>query len=159
MRRAKESAAILCAKFGVRTISERKDLHEFLYGVWEGMTEEDVQKYRTSEYAQWKSSPILTEIPNAEHINDAYNRCREVWEYYDSDIRSWGGSIVSVAHDIVNRLLICNALDLPASYIWRFKQTNASVTVLAVKQSYDGKLRMLNHSPYTLAKRLSDAWL
>lgn len=159
LRRAKESASVLCSKFGVRSISERKDLHEFLYGVWEGMTEEDVQRYRTSEYAQWKSAPVLTEIPNAEHINDAYNRCRDVWEYYENDVRSWNGSIVSVAHDVVNRLIICNALDLPASYIWRFKQTNASVTVLAVKQAYDGKLRMLNHSPYPLARRLSDAWL
>lgn len=159
LQRAKESAAILCNQFGVRTISERKDLHEFLYGIWEGMTEEDVRKYRMSEYSQWKNTPVLTEIPNAEHINDAYNRCRDIWEYYENDIQSWGGSIVSVAHDIVNRLLICNALDLPAGYIWRFRQTNASVTVLAVKQSYDGKLRMLNHSPYSLAKRLSDAWL
>lgn len=157
LRRAMESATILCGKFGVRAISERKDLHEFLYGVWEGMTEDDVQKYRMSEYAQWKSAPVITAIPNAEHINNAYNRCREVWEYYDSEIRSWGGSIVSVAHDIVNRLIICNALDLPPNYIWRFKQTNASVTVLAIKQSYDGKLRMLNHSPYMLSRRLSDA--
>ena len=159
LRRARESASILCARFGTKAISERKDLHEFLYGVWEGMTEEDVQKYRTNEYAHWKSTPVITEIPNAEHINDAYNRCRDVWEYYEHDVRCWGGSIVSVAHDIVNRLIICNALDLPANYIWRFRQTNASVTVLAVKETYDGKLRMLNHSPYALARRLSDAWL
>ncbi|NTW88162.1 MAG: histidine phosphatase family protein [Desulfobulbaceae bacterium] len=159
LRRARESASILCGRLGTKAISERKDLHEFLYGIWEGMTEEDVQKYRTNEYVNWKSSPVITEIPNAEHINDAYNRCKDVWEYYEQDLRSWGGSIVSVAHDIVNRLIICNALDLPANYIWRFRQTNASVTVLAVKETLDGKLRMLNHSPYSLVRRLSDAWL
>ncbi|TXI48873.1 MAG: histidine phosphatase family protein [Lysobacter sp.] len=159
LQRARESAEILCSKLGSRVISERKDLHEFLYGVWEGMTEEEVIKYRTNEYSNWKARPAITSIPNAEHINDAYNRCMEIWEYYEQDLRYWGGSIVSVAHDIVNRLLICSALDLPASYIWKFRQTNASLSVLAVKDNYDGKLRMLNHSPYSLSRRLSDAWL
>lgn len=156
LRRAKESALILGTQLGLKVIGERKDLHEFLYGIWEGMTEEDVRKFRMSEYEQWKATPVNTEIPHAEHINDAYNRCRDIWEYYESDIQAWGGSIVSVAHDIVNRLIICNALDLPANYIWRFKQTNASVSVLALKHSYDGRLRMLNHTPCELIRRLSD---
>lgn len=159
LARAQESAEILATEFGVKTISKRKDLHEFLYGVWEGMTEEDVQKYRKSEYSQWKAAPVDTEIPQAEHINDAYNRCRDVWEFFENDIKFWGGSIISVAHDIVNRLLICNALDLPASYVWKFKQTNASVSVLAIKKTHDGRLRMLNHSPYPLSQRLRDEWL
>jgi phosphoserine phosphatase len=159
LKRAKASAEILSNEFGIKTISQRKDLHEFQYGVWEGMSEEDVQKYRSSEYSQWKAAPVDTEIPKAEHINDAYNRCRGVWDFFEKDIITWKGSIISVAHDIVNRLLICNALDLPASYIWKFKQTNAAVSVLAVKQTYDGKLRMLNHSPYSLQRRLSDEWL
>lgn len=159
LKRAKESAEILSKAFCIRTISERTDLHEFIYGIWEGMSEEEVQKYRGAEYSQWKTAPVDTTIPQAEQINDAYNRCREVWEFYEKDVMVWNGSIISVAHDIVNRLLICNALDLPASYIWKFKQTNASVSVLAVKKTYDGRLRILNHSPYTLRQRLSDEWL
>lgn len=159
LKRAKESAEILSKAFRIRTISERRDLHEFIYGIWEGMSEEDVQKHRSDEYSQWKTAPVDTTIPQAEHINDAYNRCREVWEFYEKDVMVWNGSIISVAHDIVNRLLICNALDLPASYVWKFKQTNASVSVLAVKKTYDGRLRILNHSPYTLRQRLSDEWL
>lgn len=159
LARARESAEILAREFGVKTISKRNDLHEFLYGVWEGMTENDVRKFRKSEYSQWKAAPVDTAIPQAEHINDAYNRCRDVWEFFENDIKSWGGSIISVAHDVVNRLLICNSLDLPASYVWKFKQTNASVSVLAVKKTHDGRLRMLNHSPYPLSQRLKDEWL
>ena len=157
--RAQESARIIASAFNIKTVSLRKDLHEFLYGVWEGMLEEDVQKYRSGEYNQWKAAPTDTEIPQAEHINDAYNRCGNVWDFYEKDIKEWHGSIISIAHDIVNRLLICNALDLPASYVWKFKQTNASVSVLAVKQSYDGRLRMLNHNKYSLKMRLADEWL
>lgn len=159
LMRAKESARIISDAFKIKTVSQRKDLHEFLYGVWEGMSEYDVQKYRSTEYNQWKAAPVDTEIPQAEHINDAYNRCRDIWEFYEKDIMSWKGSIISVAHDIVNRLLICNALDLPANYIWKFNQTNASVSVLAVKKPYDGKLRILNHSPYSLKRRLNNEWL
>ena len=157
--RAKQSAQILAQVFRVSSISERKDMHEYLYGVWEGMTEDEVQQYRSSEYYQWKAAPISSEIPQAEHINDAYNRCGAIWEYFEQDIKNWGGGILSIAHDVVNRLLICNALDLPANYIWSFKQTNASVTIIAVKDYYDCKLAMLNHSPYTLSRRLFDEWL
>lgn len=157
--RAQQSAAIIANCFNLKTIGKRADLHEFLYGVWEGMSDEDVRKHRGVEYSRWKTSPVHAEIPNAEHINDAYNRCRDVWEFFERDIKAWKGSIISVAHDIVNRLLICNALDLPASYVWKFKQTNATVSVLAVKAHYDGRLRMLNHGPYSLKQRLLDDWL
>lgn len=159
LKRAKESATIIADSFHIKSIGERKDLHEFLYGVWEGMTEGDVKKNRTQEYNQWNKEPIDFKIPHGEHINDAYNRCSVIWEYYENDINTWGGSIISVAHDVVNRLLICNALDLPSKYLWRFKQTNASISVLAIKPTMDGRLRILNHSPYNLHQRLEDEWL
>ena len=157
--RAKKSANIIANKFGVISLGVRSDLHELLYGIWEGMTENEVIKYRNEEYNQWQVSPADVLIPQAEHLINAYNRCSRIWDDYQLDIESWGGSIISVAHDIVNRLIICNALDLPPNYIWAFKQTNASVSVIAVKAIYDGRLRMLNHSINSLKYRLSDEWL
>jgi broad specificity phosphatase PhoE len=159
LKRAIESAKIIAHHNELSSISVRNDLHEFIYGVWEGMTENDVIKYRNAEYNQWQSSPSEATIPRAEHINNAYNRCSKIWEDFQTDIESWNGSIISVAHDIVNRLIICNALDLPANYIWAFKQTNASVSVIAVKNIIDGRLRILNHSTNPLKSRLSDEWL
>ncbi len=159
LSRAVESANILATIHKVKSVSIRRDLHELLYGIWEGMTEEEVKTMRYVEYARWQSSPENVEIPKAEHLLDAYNRCSNVWDKYQQDLKFWGGSIISVAHDIVNRLIICNALDLPAKYIWSFKQTNASVSVLAVKEIYDGRLRMLNHSSNPIKSRLSNEWL
>jgi broad specificity phosphatase PhoE len=159
LNRAKESALILAKSFGLETIAITNKLHEFLYGSWEGMTEKDVKKYRKNEYEQWIRDPENSDIPNAELINDAYNRCGDIWNEYNRDINSWSGSIISVAHDIVNRLMICKALDLPIDYIWCFNQMNASVSVLGVKNSLDGKLRMLNHCPYPLTRRLNNEWL
>lgn len=132
--RAKHSAEIIAKIHKIHAISYLNDLQEFRYGIWEGMSEKEVIENRTFEYYQWHSAPTNIVIPDAEHILDAYNRCAKIWEYYKDDIESWKGSIVSVAHDISNRLIICNALDLPPSYIWSFKQTNATVTVLAVKK-------------------------
>lgn len=157
--RAKESANIIANKLGVKSLGVKNDLHELLYGIWEGMTENEVIKYRSAEYNQWQVSPADVMIPQAEHLINAYNRCSKIWDDYQLDIESWGGSIISVAHDIVNRLIICNALDLPPNYIWAFKQTNASVSVIAVKAIHDGRLRMLNHSTNSLKSRLSNEWL
>jgi broad specificity phosphatase PhoE len=159
LKRAKCSADIITEVHKIHSISILDKLQELGYGVWEGMSEQEVIKNRTTEYYQWLSFPAKTVIPNAEHISDAYNRCAEIWEHYETDIEAWKGSIISVAHDISNRLIICNALDLPPSYIWAFKQTNATVSVLAVKQILDGKLRMLNHSVDPIKNRLFDEWL
>ncbi len=159
LSRAIESANILAKKNSIKSVTIRRDLHELLYGIWEGMTEEEVRTFRYSEYSKWQSTPENVEIPQAEHLLNAYNRCAKVWEEYQNDLKFWDGSIISVAHDIVNRLIICNALDLPAKYIWSFKQTNASVSVLAVKEIYDGRLRMLNHSNNNINSRLSNEWL
>jgi phosphoserine phosphatase len=159
LNRAIESAKIIAQIMNINSISVRNDLHEFIYGIWEGMKENDVIKYRNTEYNQWQSSPAQATIPRAEHINNAYNRCAKIWDDFQIDIESWNGSIISVAHDIVNRLIICNALDLPPNYIWSFKQTNASVSVIAVKSILDGRLRILNHSTNSLKSRLSDEWL
>ena len=159
LKRAWESAKIVAGRNNTISISKRRDLHEIVYGVWEGMTEEEVIKNRYSEYYMWKTAPDNVKIPNAEALLNAYNRCSKIWDEYQIDIKHWEGSIISVAHDIVNRLIICNALDLPAKYIWCFKQTNASVSILAIKDIYDGRLRMLNHSNNSLKVRLSDEWL
>lgn len=159
LSRAIQSAEIIANSNRIKSVSVRNDLHEFLYGIWEGMTEDEVSRYRHAEYNQWQTVPQKANIPQSEHLNNAYNRCNNIWEDYQKDLYSWGGSIISVAHDIVNRLIICNALDLPANYIWSFKQTNASVSVLAIKNVYDGRLRMLNHSGNSIKFRLSDEYL
>ena len=159
LSRAFESANIMATKHSIKSVSKRHDLHELLYGIWEGMTEEEVFKNRFTEYYKWKTTPDNVEIPEAEKLLNAYNRCSKIWDDYKRDLKSWDGSIISVAHDIVNRLIICNALDLPAKYIWCFKQTNASVSVIAIKENYDGRLRMLNHSRDSLKTRLSNEWL
>ena len=157
--RATKSALILANEMGFESISIRDDLKEFSYGEWEGKTEKSIKSDQLEEYTQWITEPINFQISKGEHIDDAYIRCKKIWEFYERDINYWGGSIISVVHDIVNRLLICNALNLPPKYLWKFSQTNASLTVVSIKKSLDGKLRILNNSPYDLKKRLKNEWL
>ncbi len=159
LRRARDSARILADMNEIGSTGARDDLHEFRYGIWEGMTEDQVRSERPVEYQVWQQQPKEVDIPHAEDLQSAFERATGIWESYEADLKRWSGSILSVGHDIINRLILCRSLSLPPSYIWKFAQTNASVSVLGVKDSLDGNLRMLNHGPYSLPDRLSDDWL
>ena len=92
--RAMETAIAVASPAGVPVIPVR-DLMEINYGVWEGMTEEELLRDDRALYEAWWSHPAETAPPEGESINQVNERCRQAWKEIKPQLT---GDAAIVAH-------------------------------------------------------------
>ncbi len=69
-------AAALAAKiFGVK-VRANKELHELNFGLWQGLTYEEIKRRHPKVYKQWTEAPASVHPPDGESFAEAYHRLR-----------------------------------------------------------------------------------
>jgi broad specificity phosphatase PhoE len=90
------------------------------YGQWQGLTPDEVRVRWAGLLETWYRAPDWAAIPGGETLQDVLVRTlsalREVVDGHPSD------TVVLVAHDSVNRVILLHALGLPLSRYWRLRQ-------------------------------------
>ena len=100
-------------------------LIDFDYGQWQGLPHQEVKDKYRELYAEWVSHPEQVKIPGGESLNDIRERAVSV---VDEVIARYGGTVVLVAHRVVNKVLICALLGLDNSHFWNIRQDTAGIT-------------------------------
>jgi probable phosphoglycerate mutase len=107
-------------------------LKEISHGLWEGKLASEVEKSHPQLLAQWRTGPPadLAAGPDAESLGQVLARA---WEALERATLGLGErqTVLVVAHDAVNRVLLCRVLGLPLDRVWRFRQAPATLNVLA----------------------------
>ena len=106
---------------------------EINHGLWEGKLEKEIQKQWPSLLAEWQKRPEIVQMPEGENIQEVWNRSVACWEQISKSLVSNETALV-VAHDAVNKTIICNLLGLSSSDIWKIKQGNGGVTVVDISK-------------------------
>lgn len=70
-------------------------LEEVGYGVWEGMTMEEIEKKYPEELNQWYCSPVDVAPPEGESQAQIYDRCKKALEIILSQAESGDAAVVS----------------------------------------------------------------
>jgi len=88
-----------------------------------------VQKPREILLKKWHDKPEEVMMPEGESIKDVSERSVEAFDKIclsqkDNDLT------LLVAHDAVNKTLICNILGINYSNIWMIKQGNGGITII-----------------------------
>ena len=96
-------------------------LNDIDYGDWQGLTRDEAHARWPAEIDLWYSQPEWAAIPNGETLQQVL--ARAVGALRDIIRRHPGETVVLVAHDSVNRVLLLHALDLPVSRYWHIKQS------------------------------------
>lgn len=123
------------------------------FGDWQGLSLQKVKDMSPELYTAWINSPHLAKIPNGESLDDVRNRARAV---VDEVIARHSGTVVLVAHRVVNKVLICALLGLDNSHFWNIKQDTCGITTF----SYDNGMFILNeHNNTSYLKPLKQAKL
>ncbi len=95
---------------------------------WQGLTTDEARARSPDELDTWYRHPDWAAIPRGETLQQVLTRAvaalREVIRHHPDD------TIVLVAHDSVNRVLLLHALELPLSRYWRFKQNPCCINEL-----------------------------
>lgn len=98
------------------------------YGVWQGLTLDEVRSRWPEEARWWYCAPQLAEIPGGETVPDVFARAsRSLGEILRLHPEQ---TVAIVSHDAVVRLILVAALELPLSRDRHFVIAPCSITEL-----------------------------
>ena len=106
-----------------------RGLVEIGHGLWEGKLEEEIKAEWSALLEEWKRTPETVQMPEGETIQDVWERSVSTWTTIAESLDPQETALV-VAHDAVNKTILCNLLGLTPADIWAVKQGNGGVTVV-----------------------------
>ncbi len=144
LSRAYRSAEILAAPFGLQP-SVVADLRERHFGIWEGMTLNEISERYPDEFKAWASNPLQHSPTGGESTLQVRDRLipayEEIIEHHP------GESIAIAGHGGVNRIVLCHVLGIPLEHIFRVEQDNAAVNIINFYDKYP-VVRLMNGGPF-----------
>ncbi len=129
MDRPYETAKIILQNKSDLEITKIEKLVEISHGLWEGKLENEIKKKWPELLENWHEKPEEVIMPEGECIKEVSERSIKAWEEICIDQKKDDLTLL-VAHDAVNKTLICNLLGIDFSNIWMIKQGNGGITII-----------------------------
>jgi broad specificity phosphatase PhoE len=149
--RPKQTAEAILRHHPQVTLELMEGLKEISHGLWEGKLESEIEVDYAAELQSWKVAPETVQMPDGETLQDVWTRSAAAW---DAIARSMPvaqpgdplPTVMVVAHDAVNKAILCDLMQLGPDQFWRFKQGNGAVSVIDYPNGADGVpvLRAMN---------------
>lgn len=125
--RAVKSAEIIAGPFGLKPVI-KKGLKERNFGVWEGMTFDEISKKWPDAFGAWAANPLKFSPMEGESTLEARDRTLPVFhEIVDKHKEQ---NIAIVSHGGVIRIILCELLGIPLENIFRIEQDFAALNVI-----------------------------
>ena len=131
MIRPYETAEIILQRNKNLKITKIDSLVEISHGLWEGKLEEEIREHWPTLLKDWHDQPEKVKMPEGESIKDVSERSVTAFENICLNQKDNDLTLI-VAHDAVNKTLICDILGLNYSNIWMIKQGNGGITVIDI---------------------------
>ncbi|HET7499750.1 MAG TPA: histidine phosphatase family protein [Kofleriaceae bacterium] len=124
-------------------------LIEISHGAWEGRLASDIEISHAEMLGTWRSQPDrdVPAGPGAETLGDVEERAWPVLVRTCARLTGDQTGLL-VAHDAVNRVLLCRVLGLPLTRVWTFRQAPAALNVLSGTSIADLQVVRLNDAEH-----------
>lgn len=104
-------------------------LQEIDHGLWEGLLAGEIGQRYPDGLRSWRERPHTLQMPGGESLQQVLDRA------WPALLRSCEGlshddTLLIVAHDAVNRVLLCRILGLPLARLWTFRQAPTTLNLL-----------------------------
>lgn len=130
--RARRTAELILGSARASMLTFDGGLKEISHGGWEGKLVTEIEASDPELLDAWKHRPTATlpAGPNAESLQVVLDRA---WVALGAATKGLGPTqtVLVVAHDAVNRVLLCRILGLPLERVWSFRQAPATLNVLS----------------------------
>jgi len=105
------------------------DLQEIAHGEWEGLLAGEIHDKDPSRLRAWREEPDTVLMPGGESLRLVLERS---WRGLARAAEGLGehDTLLVVAHDAVNRVILCRILGLPISRLWTFRQAPTTLNLL-----------------------------
>lgn len=130
MLRPKETAELILAHHPQVPLAVDDQLREISHGRWEGCLESEIETQYPGELQRWQSTPAAVQMPDGENLQQVWDRAIEAWNRLVQEKLGSGQVGLVVAHDAVNKVILCHLAGLGPDQFWSFKQGNGAVSVI-----------------------------
>ncbi|PSN05938.1 histidine phosphatase family protein [filamentous cyanobacterium CCT1] len=144
MLRPKETAEIILQHHPNLALQAVDALWEISHGEWEGKFEADIEAGYPGMLQQWQDSPETVQMPGGENLEQVWTRAIAAWQeivaaHSPADPEAPVQTIMVVAHDAINKAILCHVVGWNPDAFWRFKQGNGAVSVIDYPHGIDSE--------------------
>lgn len=150
LSRSHDTARIVAEKHKLEVI-QIPELIERFYGVFEGLTFEDVKKKFPKDYKEWLAHPYQAKIPKSEPLDDLQKRGVAAIERILAAHQHQ--TVCVVGHGALNRAILFHYMNLSLENFWRIKQDNCCINI--VEFDLHPMVTLLNSTWFLGEKRVS----
>jgi broad specificity phosphatase PhoE len=130
MSRPKETAEIILKHHPDVQLTTRDDLREISHGLWEGKLEAEIEQGYPGLLHQWQLHPETVQMPEGENLQQVWDRAIAGWNAIVESYSGQNCTVMVVAHDAINKAILCYIAGLGPESFWNFKQGNGAVSVI-----------------------------
>ncbi|AEM78724.1 MULTISPECIES: histidine phosphatase family protein [Thermoanaerobacter] len=134
LKRAYVTAQIIAKELGLE-VQKIPEFREMSFGIWEGLTSEEINELYKEIYTLWKTNPVKANIEKGETLEEVQKRM--VKNTLKIVEENKGKNILIVSHGTSIKALILGLLGIDLSFYPRFRLDNTSLNIIDVKE--DGK--------------------
>ena len=104
-------------------------LAEIAHGSWEGLLASEIGARDPQRLKAWRETPHEVLMPGGESLQQVFDRA---WPALLRAASGLGDDaiLLLVAHDAVNRVLLCHVLGIPFGRLWSFRQAPTTLNLL-----------------------------
>ena len=141
LSRTIETAEII-AKYHGQKVLTAPLMRELSFGIWEGMTYDEIIQKWPQEYKEWQADPYNKKPPEGETLSEL---CQRVSKFLMETAKKHPESrILVVSHAGPIRAVLSVLLNLRQDFFWKFKISNTSLTII----EYDGQKELAESNAF-----------
>lgn len=138
LKRAFQFAKII---FKNKTIIKLPQFREINFGIFEGLTHQEIMDTYPEIYQKWLTNPLKFNIPSGERLFDFARRIRK--SLANILLNDDNKTIAIITHSGPIKVILCDALKLSLKEIWRLKIDLGSLSIVEFDNK-TGKIYLLN---------------
>ncbi len=127
LSRALKSAEIIAKPFGLKPVIV-DDLKERSFGVWEGMSFDEIKEKWPDAFNVWADNPVQFSPMEGENTLDVKVRAMKAFKEIVSNHKD--EEIAIVSHGGITRVILCEMLGIPLENIFRIEQDFAALNII-----------------------------
>lgn len=137
LNRALKSAEIIARPHNLTPVVIN-DLRERSFGVWEGMSFNEIREQYPVEFEAWANNPLKYSPVGGESTLEVRDRVINALEkiIYSHNGEETAINIAIAAHGGVNRIILCHVIGIPLENIFRIEQDNAALNIIEFWDKY-----------------------
>jgi broad specificity phosphatase PhoE len=129
LSRARRTAEFAMSEHRAAQLLFDEGLQEIAHGEWEGLLASEIRARDPDRLQAWREAPESVQMPGGESLRQVLDRA---WPALARACEGLGAddTLLVVAHDAVNRVLLCKVLGLPLPRLWSFRQAPTTINLL-----------------------------